>query len=681
MKTKILTGSIIASYALLSTPAAFAEEVILDPVVVSADFREKKLSETSNSVSIISEAELSDKATQPIGEVVASLPNVNFASGASRAKYIQIRGMGERGQFETPINPSVGLMVDGIDFSNVPLGVSLFDVNQVEVLRGPQGTTFGANALAGLLNVKSNEPTKETQGHIEATVGNYNTKAFGAAVGGTLIEDTLLGRFSIYKNTSDGFIKNSYLNRDDTNNIDELAAKAKLRWLVSENHTIDLNLMHVDVDNGYDVFNQNNTLTTESDQPGKDKQKTNAFSIKSIYQVNSAFHIESSASHSTSDIEYSFDEDWTDGWNWTGFDQYIRDKQQTDIDIRLVSDEDGNIFNGTTAWTLGTFYKKYDSTLHRTEDYIDPYYDSNYNTKTYAVYGQLDSMLNDKLKLIAGTRLEQWNIDFFDSEQEVYKDDENLFGAKLGLEYQRTKNQMLYVMLSKGYKPGGFNPVPYTSGLPKRFDTENLWNVDLGVNSSYFNGKLTNKVNLFYGKREDQQVGTSFSDGPRYTDYITNAAKGTYYGLETEFDYSPTDNLFMYANLGLLKAKFDDFYNPVDDVSKDGRAPAQSPEYEYSIGFNYTFLENWILKANVEGKGSYYFSNTHDEKSESYSLLNSSLVYMGENWTATLWGRNIADKTYYTRGYFFDNYFGTGEELYVQHGTPRTFGFTLAYDF
>jgi outer membrane receptor protein involved in Fe transport len=679
MKFNTFTLSIVTASAILHT-TAFAKEINLDPIVVGADFREKKLSETSGSVSVITESELIDKSTEPIAEVLAALPNINFSSGASRAKYIQIRGMGETGQFETPLNPSVGIIVDGIDLSNAPLGAGMFDVNQIEVLRGPQGTTFGANALAGLVNVKSNEPTKETEGHLEATVGNYNTKAFGAAVGGALIDDVLLGRFSIYKNTSDGYIRNTYLNKDDTNNIDELTAKAKLRWFAAENHIIDFTFMHVDVDNGYDVFNEYNTLFTESNQPGEDKQRTNAFAFKSIYQINSLFHVESSLSYSASDIEYSYDEDWTAGRNWTGFDQYIRDNKQTDFDIRLVSDEDGNIFENTTAWTFGAYYKDYDSILNRTESYIAPY-DSNYNTDSYAVYGQFDTVLNDKLKLITGARLEQWKIDFFDSENEVFKDDENLFGAKIGLEYQRTQNQLLYMMLSKGYKPGGFNPVPDASGLPKRFDTENLWNLDVGANSNFLDGKLKNKLNLFYGKRKDQQVDTSFSAGPRYTDYITNAKKGSYYGLEAEFNYVPTDNLVMFANLGLLKAKFDEFYNPVDDVSKDGRDPAQSPDYQYNVGFDYTFVDNWMLKANIEGKDSYYFSNSHDEKSESYSLLNTSLVYMNENWTATLWGRNLTDETYYTRGYFFDNYFAGGEELYVQRGTPRTVGLTVSYDF
>lgn len=138
MTSKFLTLSLIASSALVSVPT-FAEEVTLDPIVVSSDFREKKLSETTNSVAVIGEEGLYDKSSQSFEEVVGQVPNVNFTSGASRAHYIQIRGIGERSQFTTPVNPSVGINIDGIDFSQSALGVTMFDVKQIEVLKGHKG--------------------------------------------------------------------------------------------------------------------------------------------------------------------------------------------------------------------------------------------------------------------------------------------------------------------------------------------------------------------------------------------------------------------------------------------------------------------------------------------------------------------------------------------------------------
>ncbi len=679
----------MAAISTLGSSLLLAEEVNLDPIVVGADFRSEKLSKTAGSVTIIGEEKLYDKVTEPFAEVVSTAPNVNFSAGASRAKYIQIRGMGERGQFETPVNPSVGLIIDGIDFSNVPLGASLFDIKQIEVLRGPQGTKFGANALAGIVNVESNEPTNEAGGHLEVTGGNYNTKAIGLALNAPIVANKLLGRFSIYKHTSDGYINNVTLNRDDTNNIDELTARGKLRWIVSDNHIIDLTYMHIDIDNGYDAFNRFNTRTSEADQPGKDTQKTDAIGLKSTYQVEDIYHIVTSLSYNKSDLEYSYDEDWTDGWNyggWDSTDQYLRDKKQFDIDFRLVSDDTGRIFNGTTDWTIGVYYRDYSSDLTRNYTWLSEPFLSSYDAESIAAYGQLDIHFAPKWLLSAGLRLEQWKTDYYDSENVTYDDRENLVGGKIGLEYQADETQLYYVNLSRGYKPGGFNPVTDASRLPKRYDTETLWNIDAGVNGTYLNGKLHNRLNLFYGKRKNQQVGTYYSyptggGGDRFSDYIFNAQKGTYYGLEESIDYQATDNLLLFGSLGLLKAEFDEFKNPVDGTDKSGRAPAQSPKYQYSVGLDYAFLENWRFKTSVDGRGSYYFSNGHDEKSDPYTLLNASIEYIAGNWSAILWGRNLTDTDYQTRGYYFDNGFPEGEHLYTQQGDPRTYGFTLSYDF
>jgi len=445
--------------------------------------------------------------------------------------------------------------------------------------------------MAGVINIESNEPTKELNGHLEATVGNYNTKAFGAAVGGTLIEDTLTGRISVYKNKSDGYMENSYLNRDDTNNIDELTTKAQLRWFASDNHTIDLNFMHLDIDNGYDAWTFDNSRVSHADEPGKDKQKTNAFALKSTYQVNPKMHLITSISHSVSDTEYSYDEDWSyvgefddSLWPYSSFDQYLRDRKQTDFDMRMVSDLDGRIFNGTTDWTIGVYYKDSTEDLTRNYTYLSAPFNSQYDTQNKAVYGQLDSHITSELTLIAGLRLEQWDAQYSDSNLENIDTDELLTGGKIGLNYQEAVN----------------------------------------------------------------------------------------------------DSLHLYTSLGLLKAEFDEYVNSVDGTDMTGRAPANSPEYQYNVGFDYMFMDAWTFKANVEGKGSYYFSDRHNEKADAYALLHSSLEYMNGNFSASLWVRNITDEDYQVRGFgSFGNNPGNGytTELYTQQGAPRTAGLTVSYDF
>ena len=698
MKFNTFTMSIATACAIM-TNSAFAEEATLDPIVVGADFREQNLSKVASSMSIISEADIYDKASQSFVEVIAAEPNVNFSSGASKAKYIQIRGIGERSQFVTPINPSVGIIVDGIDFSQSALGVTMYDLKQIEVLRGPQGTTFGANGLAGVINVESNEPTDELGGHIEATVGNYNTKALGLTVNAPIVEDTLLSRFSLYKNQSDGYMKNTFLGREDTQNIDELSAKAKFRWFAADNHTIDLTLQHVNVDNGYDGFTFDNSRDSHADEPGKDTQETNAFALKSTYQLSDSMHLISSVSYSKSDLEYSFDEDWSyvgefdaSLYPYQGFDQYLRDREQLDVDVRMVSDEAGRIFNSTTDWTMGAYYKDYSEDLNRNHSGDYGYgsfletFNSQYKTKNIAVYGQLDTHFNDKLTLVTGLRLEQWDSKYSDSENVSIKTDEFLTGGKIGLNYQDTSDRLYYITLSKGYKPGGVNADNRLSLAEKHYETETLWNIDAGLNSNYYNNTVKSRFNVFYGKRKDQQVKDSKvianpGGSSDFVDFVSNAAEGHYYGLESQIDYFPLDTLHLFTSLGLLQAEFDEYPN---NPAMTGRSPANSPEYQYNVGLDYFFLDAWTFKTNVEGKGSYYFSNRHDEKADSYTLWHASLEYTTGAFTASVWIRNITDEEYQVRGFgSFGNNPGNGyiTERYTQLGTPRTAGLTLSYDF
>lgn len=695
MKIKNLTLSAIASLTLL-TPFANAEDITLDSITVTSDFRDANLDKTSKAISVLAEDKIADKASESFENVIGQIPNVNFSSGASRAHYVQIRGIGERSQFDSPVNPSVGLVLDGIDVSESALALTMFDVNQIEVLKGPQGTTFGSNGMAGVVSLQSNKPTEDFEGHIETTIGNYNTKAAGIALGGSLIENKLLGRLSVYKNTSDGFIKNTYLNRKDTQNIDELAVKSQLTYLTNDDHTLDINLAHVDVDNGYDgwTYGDSSNYTTVTDQPGTDAQETNAIAIKSTYQINNKMHLISKASYSKSDSTYSYDEDWRndvigpilDPYYEKTKTEYLRKREKLDVDLRLVSDEEGRILKDTTDWTFGTYYKNQseDSTKdkERTSGYTA--YTGNYEAENLAIYGQLDSNITEKLTLTTGLRVENWKSKFKDSLNFNKETNEILVGGKIGLNYQENENNLYYVTLSKGYKPGGVNP---DNGVPTNlntFKTENLWNIDLGKNFSLLENKLKNRINFFYGLRRDQQVKTSYdaagnANSPDWVDYLINADKGSYYGVEMQTNYYADNTLHLFASLGLLKSKFDEYRNPdVRLYDPNGRTPAQSPKYQYNVGFDYMITDDIQIKSDVEGKDSYYFSNSHGDQSKSYALLNTSLSYFASDWTVTLWGKNLTNKSYQTRGFNFNSW-GLGS--YTQQGNPRTFGFTARYDF
>ena len=165
MKTLPLQA-LIAAATTLSATCLTANE--LTEILVTAEFRPIALQDQASSVSVVTGEDIQQRAAQHLEEVLNIAPNVNFSSGSSRARYYQIRGIGERSQFQEPLNPSIGFVIDNIDFSGLGTIGTLFDVDQVEILRGPQGTLHGANALAGLINIRTGQPQNEPALRVEA---------------------------------------------------------------------------------------------------------------------------------------------------------------------------------------------------------------------------------------------------------------------------------------------------------------------------------------------------------------------------------------------------------------------------------------------------------------------------------------------------------------------------------
>ncbi|HEC59377.1 hypothetical protein LCGC14_1041810 [marine sediment metagenome] len=682
MKFKFLPAAIAAllpSYTLADTA-----EVELPAMVINADFRPNTAQETPISLTTINSDTIESRGAQHLEDVLNLAPNVNVSSGASRGQYFQIRGIGERSEFKAPLNPSVGLMIDGIDFSRIGGAATLFDVEQVEVLRGPQGTLFGTNALAGVINMQSKQPTNDLDIHVETGIAQYGTQDFGVAVGGALVEDKLLGRFSINSHQSDGYIKNDFLNRDDTQDQDEVTAKGHLKWLASDRLTVDLNLIHLNIDNGYDAFAFDNSRRSQADQPGEDSQKTDAIALKTDWRASSSVQLQTALTYLNSDSVYSYDDDWVNNPIYDAFDEYNRSRINRSVEIKALSNEDGWIFNNSTEWAVGFYHLAQDEKLDRNYTYSN--LDNDYKTENISIFGQLDSHLTDKLTLISGLRVEYFTADYSDSNAIDKEIDEVLFGGKLGLNYQLEENQLIYTSLSRGYKSGGINNSTKLLPTQLKFDNEYMWNLETGLKSLWLDGDLMTSINAFYSLRRDAQVKTSVAVAGKFKDYLTNAAKGTNYGIEAEADWSASDKLRIFASLGLLNATFEEYDNPDPDAyNANGRRQAHAPAYQFSLGSEIYLTSNWTFRANIEGKDEFYYSNSHASKSSSYAIVNSNLDYKQGDWKVSLWARNLFDKDYYTRGFEFDNtpplYDGSNTNTYTQTAQPRVVGVNLTWDY
>ena len=715
----------IAITACLFNVAASAEEQSindtnntknLETITVTSDFRQQSLQNTPASLSVLTDIEIKQRNAKHLEELVAVSPNVNFASGSQRARYYQIRGIGERSQFQEPINPSVGVIIDDVDFTGIGSVASLFDVQQAEIFRGPQGTRFGANAIAGMMNITTNEPTEDFEGALQLGVGNYGSYDLGVALSGPA-SDSVNYRFAVNQLTSDGFIENVHLQRDDTNNRDELTIRGKLAIEASEDLTIDLAGFYFDFDNGYDAFSLDNSRETLSDQPGFDQQETAAFSAKLTYQGFDSATVLAIISNADSDLAYGYDEDWSyvgisdpdvienpdyAYWEYSSTDHYYREKAVLTAELRAISNQGEEILNGTTAWVAGVFYKQDDEDLLRQYTYADSDFTSTNKSTSVAAYGQLDTQLSERWSLTSGLRIENYSADYINSNQ--FNDDisDTMVGGKLVVGFQQTADSFWYGSINRGYKAGGHN----TDGtLPedlRSFEPEYLTNYELGYKVALLDNSAFIRTAVFYMDRTDIQVKTSKTierddNSSEFISYLGNATSGSNYGIEIESAWQVNDAINLYGSLGLLETKFDEFVDD-DGNSLSGAEQAHAPSYQFNVGINYQPTEEWLFNISVNGKDEYYFSDTRyyeyeegvfspipekDIKSEAIVLLNASISYLQDNWQVKLWGRNLTDKEYANRGFYFGNdpRDGYTPKQYTQLSEPLVFGASLDYQF
>ena len=680
----------VAALMAAAMPAsAISAEPVIEEIVVTGEFRPEDIDRVPSSISVVGEHLIEARGAAHLEDIAVVVPNLNLASGASRARYFQIRGIGERGQFAEPLNSSVGLIIDGVDFSGIGTVGTLFDVDQVEVFRGPQGTRYGANALAGLINVATRGPTAVPEARFRVEAGNYDTRAVGAAVAGPL-GDRVGYRLAAEQLVSDGFLDNDFLDRDDANERDELTTRAKLRWEASDTTAFDLATGWVNVDNGYDAFSLDNDRTTLSDEPGHDRQKSLYAALKTTIDGADAARLEVNVAGADSDSDYGYDEDWTfvgfHPFGYSSTDRYLRDRRTVTGEARLTSKEGGRLFGGTTDWVVGVYGLTQEEDLTRRYTFLESDFDSEFGIDRAAVFGQLDVALADWTTVTAGLRLERHQSHYRDGEGVQFDPEDDLWGARLGVDRLLDDQTLVYASVARGYKAGGFNTDGTLDADLRDYDPEVLYNYEIGAKGSYFDDRLKTRVSLFYMQREDVQISSSVvrvrdNGSVEFIDYVGNAAEGTNYGLEGEVEWRPVPAVNLFATLGLLESEYENFVNS-RGIDLDGREQAHAPGYQFSAGAEYRWRSGAFVRVGVEGRDEFYFSDSENFASDPYELVQASAGMARDGWSVKLWARNLTDEDYPVRGYFFGNdpRLDYAEAGYTQLGAPRRVGVTAEWE-
>jgi len=689
--------------------------ILQNTIIVKSGFQNISLSEAPISISVIDQNQIRDKEGEHFQGFINSISNLSWTGGTSRARYYHIRGIGEAELYsgQGASNYSVGFTIDDIDFTGIGMPAMLLDIKQVEVYKGPQSSIHGANSMAGIISMESNEPVSHFEGSGLFGVGS-DILQYGAILN-IPIHKNINYRMAMLYSLSTGFRENTYQEDPYTNRRQELLYRGKIKWSPISNLDFTLSGILSDQDNGYDVWSPSNdeNLIVLSDEPGTDSQTTIAFSLKTLAKNIRIFNILYIASYSNHDIETTFDGDWAndgywndyygfdpsiEGYRWSFSEKSYRTRRTFTNELRLMNK---NKSLGKANYTVGVYTKNMTET-----DSAKGYLmggdisdlDAEFVHFNVAGYAELSYHFSDKIKFDANMRIEKMTIDysgqtlgedadylaFENSFQE--KTDDFLIGIKSSLSYKTNFGDIFFLSLSRGYKPGGINQHPTISNKKRFYQSEYNLNTEIGY--KVFKDDFSHALTIFNMNRGNQQVQHSVQSANNpiaYSYFTANAGSGYNYGFELESEYLLTKNFIFNMSLGYLESMVDSY--TLEEVAYGDRASSHAPKYTYNLSANYTLPDGIKINIGYSGKDSFFISNDSDQMIEGYGLLNASLNYKYKNTSYSIWGKNLADKRYEVKAFYFALdpvavYSDPPQNsFYSQWGDPIEFGVNVKFEF
>ncbi|MEX6725349.1 TonB-dependent receptor [Parapedomonas caeni] len=727
LKATLLSG--LAAATLLPPAAARANDaaeaaaqsgpVGIEDIVVTAQKRAENLQDVPVAVSAFSGAALERTYAADLKAISGSVPSlvVTNVVNVSMTAAVSIRGIGVQ-EADGFIDPAVGVVVDGVyQGSNTTALLDLFDVERIEILRGPQGTLFGANTIGGVINVITKQPTGEFGGEGRVTVGNFGRFDAMAAVNIPL-NDNLAGKISVMHKQFDGFYREyesgkrtggqnvttgrGYLKYDNKSNFNATLALEYGRGRNDSPPVVNYS------DSSMALYNVDVSLPLGSKTHYVTTSQTYNFSDFNIYGATLTMNLDAGAADIVSISnyrEFKLDE-WTDQDGSPAqlyHTRRITRNWQASQELRATMAP-----TETTELMVGAYYMAKNYKLDSTS-YVDAFVPglitlltNDQDDESLAGFTQGYWNATDRLRFQAGVRYTWQKKDMHVTTGinlggpdipglDVRRDKSwTHWGWKLGADYKATDDMLLYASYSRGSHSGGFNG--RVSTAPDEigpYDPEHVDAYEVGLKSDWMDKRVRVNVALFYNKYSDMQVDQLFYEDNQAQTRVLNAASSKIKGAEFEVVVVPVEGLTLNGSLSYLDAQYSNFFLDLDANPANGQEDGShlnlrnAPKWQGSVGATYTIDVNpGSLALNAQwNRTSRRDTDTRNGTVgiiAPISLINASIKYTSDDdrWSVALWGKNLTDERRVASGFF-----APGVMNFASNTAPREVAVEFGFKF
>jgi len=679
--------------------------------------RLESIQSISASVTAVTSEQIDVTGINDIGSFLSQIPGISYgASQDPGTVMISVRGIPQIRYGASPI----ATVVDGVYLASADLNSqSLYDIDQIEVIKGAQGLFYGKNAIGGAVVITTKQPKNGFEGKVKTGYGNGNTYNFETNLSGSIVDNKSYYRVGVNYLSSDGFIENITLNEKvDFRKI--FGLRGLLKFRLGEKSTLSLTGDFGNNKGGAVTFiNSNENPTMEDSNPnsfegnptadylgeGTVKSSILAASFETAFN---GFKLESHTSYSDVNLVYDGDALFFNpidvyGPLPTSIQYMLRASRTLNQELRLISSNT----NSKLQWNLGLFYQNINSDWNTNYFYNADLTDYNYtNTvedvlsaddnklNSIGLFGFIDYNISDKFNISVGVRNE-WeklenteNVTFVKSKRTY-----NAFQPMFSADYKIAKDNMLYASYSRGFRSGGYNPLELpASGIKKEIAPEFTNSIEIGLKNSFFDNRFIFNVAYFNTVFENQQVYRFAADGSRSFLGTINFEESKASGFEIDTKLRVSKNFDIFGGASFMKTEITKAF----EASAIGNKIPFAPQSSFYVGLFTHFKagekSNISANINIENKGKkYWFAddlyglNQEDIFQNPFTLVNTKLIYNVNDFSIGLWGKNIFNTKYNEEWWPFGVFDGDPKGGPIGDirtaSRPATFGVELSYKF